>query len=100
MNRIVAAVAVSLALGSTALAEDGKALFAQKCASCHGPDGKGKTAMGLKLGARDLTTVKEPEADVAKVITNGKPPKMVAYKEKLTPEQIQVLARYVKNGLK
>jgi cytochrome c6 len=104
MKRIVAAVAVCLAvaLGAPArAAEDGKALFAQKCASCHGPDGKGKTPMGQKLGAKDLTHEdKEPLDEIVKDIENGKPPKMMAYKGKLTPEQIKALATYIKGGLK
>ncbi len=104
MNRIVAALAVCLAVAAAAparAAEDGKALFAQKCASCHGPDGKGKTPMGKKLAAKDLTKEdKAPLDEIAKDIENGKPPKMAAYKGKLTPEQIQALATYIKGGLK
>lgn len=101
MRRIVAAVAVCLAFAfTTARAEDGKALFAQKCAACHGPDGKGQNPMGKKLGAKDLTTLGASEADIVKTITNGKPPKMMPYKEKLTPDQIQAIAKYVKSGVK
>jgi mono/diheme cytochrome c family protein len=104
MKRLTLAVAVCLAaaLASPAhAAEDGKALFAQKCASCHGPDGKGKTPMGQKLGAKDLTKEdKEPVDEIVKDIEDGKPPKMAAYKGKLTPGQIQALAAYIKGGLK
>ena len=104
MNRIVAALAVCLAVALAAparAAEDGKALFAQKCASCHGPDGKGKTPMGQKLGAMDLSNEdKEPLDEIVKDIENGKPPKMVAYKGKLSPEQIKAVATYIKGGLK
>ncbi len=101
MKRIVAALALVAAFGlGSARAEDAKALFAQKCAMCHGPDGKGGTAMGKKLGAPNLTTVKDSEAQIANVITNGRPPKMTPYKGKLTDAQIQELAKYVKNGLK
>jgi mono/diheme cytochrome c family protein len=35
-----------------------------------------------------------------KTIEDGKPPKMLAYKGKLTPEQIQAVAKYVAGGLK
>src|SRR6266516_7114753 len=100
MKRIALALA-TFALVATAHAEDGKALFAQKCASCHGPDGKGKTKMGEKLGAKDLTKeTKEPLAEIVKDIENGKPPKMLAYKGKLTDEQIKAVAEYIKAGLK
>ncbi|HVI76293.1 MAG TPA: c-type cytochrome [Anaeromyxobacteraceae bacterium] len=104
MNRIVAALAVCLAVALAAparAADDGKALFAQKCASCHGPDGKGKTPMGQKLGAKDLTHEdKEPLDEIVKDIENGKPPKMAAYKGKLSAEQIKAVAAYIKGGLK
>jgi len=104
MNRIVAALAVCLAVALAAparAADDGKALFAQKCASCHGPDGKGKTPMGQKLGAKDLTHEdKEPLDEIVKDIENGKPPKMAAYKGKLSAEQIKAVATYIKGGLK
>ena len=101
MKRIVAALTLVVAFGiGSARAEDAKALFAQKCAACHGPDGKAGTAMGKKLGASDLTKTKDSEAQIAAVISNGKPPKMTPYKDKLSGEQIQALAKYVKSGLK
>ncbi len=104
MKRIAAALAVCLAVALAVparAAEDAKALFAQKCAACHGPDGKGKTPMGQKLGAKDLSHEnKEPLDEIVKDIENGKPPKMAAYKGKLSPEQITALAGYIKAGLK
>ena len=47
--------AFALALTTTAVAADGKAVYADSCAKCHGEDGKGATKMGQKLGARDYT---------------------------------------------
>ena len=48
--------AFALALTTTsALAADGKAVYSDNCAKCHGEDGKGATKMGTKLGARDYT---------------------------------------------
>jgi cytochrome c6 len=102
MHRIAAALAVvvAVALAAPARAEDGKTLFAQKCAACHGPDGKGQTPMGKKLGAKDLSAEKEPVDVLVKDIENGKPPKMTPYKGKLTDEQIKTLAQFIKAGLK
>ena len=94
MKRIALAVA-TFALVVTARAEDGKALFAQKCASCHGPDGKGKTKMGEKLGVKDLSAL-PAGTDVKATIENGKPPKMASYKGKLSDAEIAAIADYVK----
>jgi cytochrome c len=98
MKRIALALA-TFALVATAHAEDGKALFAQKCASCHGQDGKGKTKMGEKLGVKDLTAL-PASTDVKATIENGKPPKMTPYKGKLSDAEIDAIATYVKGGLK
>jgi cbb3-type cytochrome c oxidase subunit III len=95
MKRIALAIA-TLALVTSARAEDGHALFSAKCASCHGPDGKGQTKMGEKLGVKDLTKSTLSEADLEKTIETGKPPKMTAYKGKLSDAEIKAVAEYVK----
>jgi mono/diheme cytochrome c family protein len=50
--------AFALALTNSAFAADGKAVYTDSCAKCHGEDGKGATKMGTKLGARDYTDAK------------------------------------------
>lgn len=102
MKRIAAALAAVLAIAfaTPARAAEGATLYKQKCAACHGPDGKGQTKMGEKLGVKDLTALKESEADIAKIIEDGKPPKMTPFKEKIPAEDIKALAKFVKGGLK
>ncbi len=95
MKRILFALA-ALSLAGAAHAD--AALFAQKCAACHGKDGK-PSAMGQKMGAPDLHTVKGSEKEIAGMISSGKG-KMPAYKDKLSAEQIDSLAKYIKGGLK
>ena len=41
---------------------DGKSLYEDGCAKCHGADGKGQTKMGQKLGAKDYTDAKVQDA--------------------------------------
>ena len=90
---IVAMVLAPLA----AVAADGAAVYKAKCASCHGPDGKGETSIGKSLKLRGLASAdvqKITDADLAKVISDGKG-KMPAYKGKLTPAQIRDVAAFV-----
>ena len=52
---------LALALATAALSTygaDAAANWTDKCAKCHGEDGKGETKMGRKLGIVDLTDAK------------------------------------------
>lgn len=78
---------------------DAAALYASnKCATCHGADGKGK----LK-GARDFTDPawqkKESDAELASAIKNGKKP-MPPYGDKLKEDEIKALVAYVRSFAK
>jgi len=52
------AITIAGMAAMSASAADGKALYEQGCAKCHGSDGKGNTKMGQKLGAKDYTDAK------------------------------------------
>ncbi len=48
-----------LAAGAiSATAADAKAVWEKDCSKCHGPNGKGQTTMGKKLGVKDYTDAK------------------------------------------
>jgi mono/diheme cytochrome c family protein len=97
MKRFLVAAAL-VTLAGSALA-DGKATFTSKCASCHGPDGKGQTAMGKKLGVKDLTVTKLSAAEIEETVTKGRG-KMTPFGGKLQPNEIKDVAGFVKGGLK
>ena len=92
---VVVAMAI-FALPLASFAADAAAdVFKSKCAMCHGPDGKGKMAGTKDLGSAEVQ--KASDADLTATITNGKPPKMPAYKGKLTDEQIKEMVKYVRS---
>lgn len=79
--------------------DDGAALYKAKCAVCHGPDGKGETAIGKANKLRDLGSAdvqKQSDDELAAVITNGKG-KMPAYGKSLKPEQVKELVAYIRS---
>ena len=95
MKTIVAALLLASA-PALALAEDGAAVFKAKCATCHGPDGKGETKMGQALKVKSLVGTKLSEAEIEKVVSEGKAgTKMMAVKG-LSPEQLKAVAAHTK----
>lgn len=91
---VVALVLAMLALPLASFAADAAAdVYKSKCAMCHGTDGK-KMAGTKEFSSPDYQ--KMSDADLAAAISNGKPPKMPAFKGKLTDDQIKDLAKYVR----
>jgi mono/diheme cytochrome c family protein len=89
-------------LPSRALSDEASASFyKKKCASCHGPDGKGDTPAGKATKVRsfaDPAVVATSDDELAGVITNGKG-KMPKYAS-LKPEQVKALVEYCRSFAK
>jgi len=66
------------------------------CAACHGPQGKGNTALGAPNLADKTWLHGWGEEAVLAMIQNGKHNVMPAQEKLLSPEQVHVLAAYVK----
>jgi mono/diheme cytochrome c family protein len=80
-------------------AEDTADLYKTKCQACHGPDGKGDTPAGKKLGARDFHSpevTKLSDTELLDITKKGKD-KMPGYDKKLTDDQIKELVKYVRS---
>jgi cytochrome c oxidase cbb3-type subunit III len=75
-------------------AEIGRGKFTV-CAACHGADGKGNVALGAPNLTDKVWLHGWGEAAIVAMINNGKNNLMPAQAERLTPEQIRVLAAYV-----
>ncbi len=71
---------------------------ANKCASCHGPDGNANVPAGKALQARDFHSPDvqgQTDAQLAAVIATGKN-KMPAYGKQLKPQDIADLVAYTR----
>ncbi len=93
------AVAFFLSLATLAFAQSpGETVFKKNCVMCHGADGAGKTKMGIKLGAADLTSndiqALSDEA-LAQTVHNGKG-KMPPFDKTLTADEITQVVQYVR----
>src|SRR5712692_2430287 len=76
-----------------------ESLYKAKCAVCHGPDGKGETTMGKKLGVRSFHSaevVKETDTELLDITKKGKG-KMPSFDKKLTDDQIKDLIKYIRS---
>ena len=72
----------------------GKEKFAV-CAACHGENGQGNQAIGAPNLSDNIWLHGFGEAAIIERINLGKDNQMPAQKDRLTPEQIHVLAAYV-----
>jgi mono/diheme cytochrome c family protein len=98
MRLLVASLVASLALaaGAAAAEPDVAALFKAKCASCHGPDGKGETPVGKALKVQSLLDPRwaadDAPAAIAKAVREGVPG-MPAMASKLSAAEIEAVAK-------
>jgi mono/diheme cytochrome c family protein len=93
--------AITLTAGVTvaaqsAPADDVRELYVAQCSKCHGLNGKPKPiAVGAPHFKDPAWTI--PLERIVASITNGKGEEMPKFGKKLTPEQIQMLAEYVRS---
>ncbi|MCY1044368.1 cytochrome c [Corallococcus sp. bb12-1] len=101
-TRLCLLVSTLLLCAPVARAEDAAELWGKSCKSCHGPDGRAQTRLGQKEAIVDMSQAAwqkaETDAELRAVIANGssRNTKMKAYKDRLTPEQMDALVRYIR----
>lgn len=96
--KVIAVSALTLLISASAFAADGAAVYKAKCASCHGADGAGQSAIGKKMNLRDLGSPevqKQTDAELYAWTADGKG-KMPAYKGKLSDAEIKALVAYMR----
>lgn len=81
---------------------DGAAVYAHACRMCHGPDGRGGTRFAGAAAVPDFSAAtwqapRAPEA-IAAAVRDGVPGgRMPAFRDRLTPAEIDAVAAYVKS---
>lgn len=98
-NLTLIAAILAIACTLSFAAESGESVYKTKCASCHGVDGKGQTAIGKRLNIKDLASkdVQDKHDSELKLLIEDGKGKMPAYKGKLTDEQIENLVTYIRS---
>lgn len=76
-------------------AEAGKQPYMTYCVACHGPEGKGNTAMGAPNLTDDTWLYDGSIESIKQAVMNGRQGNMPAHQEILGPERVHVLAAYV-----
>ncbi len=79
--------------------EKSAALYKQKCAACHGVDGKGETPTGKAMKVQsfaDPEVAKMSDEDLASAIEKGKG-KMPAYGKSMKPDEIKAMVAYIRS---
>jgi cytochrome c553 len=102
---IVIGVALLIVGAVSVRAADVKENWEKNCTKCHGPDGKGKTKMGEKIGIKDYTDAKVQEALKDDAITkaikdgvkDGDKTKMKGFGDVLNDDEIKALVKYVRD---
>jgi len=98
----IVALAVLCMAGAVVSAQDkasGEKVYKAKCASCHGPDGKGETAAGKVTKVRDICSdevKKEADAAWTDIIVKGKN-KMPSYDKKITDAEVKDVIAYMRS---
>lgn len=78
-----------------------KEIWEERCIACHGEDGKARTKKGRELKAKDFTRPRwqrhTSDKEIVDTIANGIPKKkMPAFKDKLSPEEIQAMIPFLR----
>jgi cytochrome c6 len=95
----VGVLAVIGLLATTARSDDkSAATFKQKCATCHGPDGRGETPAGKAMKVRSFAspeTAKMTDDQLADIIEKGQG-KMPKYGASMKPDEIKAMVAYIR----
>jgi mono/diheme cytochrome c family protein len=102
LHTVLIALALTTVAASRAAAQgpDGKALYDENCKKCHGVVGRPPKTMKdkfPKIYTFDAAFIAARSDDsVVKILTKGKNEDMVSFKDKLKPDEMLAVAKYVR----
>lgn len=91
--------AVSL-LATAPQQKEPRQVYLDKCAVCHGEDGKGQTAKGKKLKVKDVSSSevkKMTDAQLLEVVLKGKGDDMDGFEKDLGSDMSKKLVAYMRS---
>ena len=102
--KIIAAIVLSCFALFSAHGADPKTNWSNNCVQCHGADGNANTSMGKAFNAKDLTnpgiqssfTDAEAAAAIKDGVTKDGMTRMIAFRGKLSDDEIKALVAYVR----
>jgi mono/diheme cytochrome c family protein len=100
LSIFAATLTVLAASGSAAQTPDGKLVFETHCQKCHGP--AGRPSAGIKKLLPEIPLwdaaffAKRSEEDILNVLRNGKGKNMKPFSDRLKPEEMVAVARYIR----
>ena len=106
MKKLIASSMALFVAGAVSLhAAEAKENWDKNCTKCHGADGKGKTKMGEKMGAKDYTDAKVQEGlkddamtkAIKEGIKDGETTKMKAFGDVLSDDEIKALIKHIRD---
>jgi cytochrome c6 len=96
---LAAGIVATAGMLSVSARSDEKAatVYKQKCAGCHGPDGKAATPAGKAMKVPSFAESKgKSDAELAEIIEKGKG-KMPKYGASMKPDEIKEMVAYVRS---
>jgi len=96
---ITTIAAISILAGEPQQKEP-KQVYLDKCAVCHGEDGKGQTAKGKKLKVKDVSSPevkKMTDAQMLDIVLKGKGDDMDGYEKDLGADMSKKLVAYMRS---
>jgi mono/diheme cytochrome c family protein len=101
LKSAVILILIGSSISLSAQSFDAKQQFQQKCAMCHGADGKTPSMIGKNLGSPDLSSEKVQkmsDKELHDILSKGKG-KMPSYDKAFGDKNIDAMVKYVR-GIK